>query len=616
MSDIIQIQTTENKLLVTEQNNELVIQEQGTNRIELQSIGAQGPVGQGVPSGGTYGQILVKNSSTNFDTSWQDGVLITTVRNNTGATVTAGTLVYLNGMLGNRPTIAKALATSDATSARTYGMVAINIPNNSDGPVVHAGQAKNLNTSGVPEGVTLYLSPSVAGGYTSVKPSAPNHLVYVGICTRAHPTQGTIEVTITNGFELDELHNVAISSPANKQALVYNSSTQLWNNYSLTAADVGAESALGFTPENVANKSTSTSLGNSSTLYPSQGAVKGYVDTALTGKVDVTRQVATAAPLTGGGALSGDLSLGITQADGSTNGYLTATDWNTFNSKQAALGFTPENVGNKSTSTSLGTSDALYPTQNAVKVYVDNAVAGGGGGSVPDATTTTKGIIQLAGDLAGTASAPTVPGLAGKANASVTISTSAPLSGGGDLSVNRTLSISQATTSADGYLSSTDWNTFNNKQAALGFTPENVANKATSLTSPDNTKYPTTLAVSTGLGTKQDTLVSGTNIKTINGSSILGSGNLVVSGGGGLAEAFETVSKNLKSYDYSIAYTGDLVDEITYNLGGGLSIVKSFGYNIDDTVSTIVLSGDTPSGIELTKTFTYTLGKVTSVGYS
>jgi hypothetical protein len=37
-------------------------------------------------------------------------------------------------------------------------------------------------------------------------------------------------------------------------------------------------------------------------------------------------------------------------------------------------------------------------------------------GSVPDATTSTKGLIQLAGDLAGTAGAPTVPGLAGKAS--------------------------------------------------------------------------------------------------------------------------------------------------------------------------------------------------------
>jgi len=38
--------------------------------------------------------------------------------------------------------------------------------------------------------------------------------------------------------------------------------------------------------------------------------------------------------------------------------------------------------------------------------------------SIADASTTAKGVVQLAGDLAGTAAAPTVPGLAGKANSS------------------------------------------------------------------------------------------------------------------------------------------------------------------------------------------------------
>lgn len=41
-----------------------------------------------------------------------------------------------------------------------------------------------------------------------------------------------------------------------------------------------------------------------------------------------------------------------------------------------ALTFTPENVANKSTNTSLGTSDTLYPTQNAVKTYVDSHSSG------------------------------------------------------------------------------------------------------------------------------------------------------------------------------------------------------------------------------------------------
>lgn len=56
---------------------------------------------------------------------------------------------------------------------------------------------------------------------------------------------------------------------------------------------------------------------------------------------------------------------------------------------------------------------------------------------------------------------------------------------------------------------------------------ESTTNKVTTLSGSDaTTKYPTVSAVNGGLNTKQDTLVSGTNIKTINGSSVLGNGNL------------------------------------------------------------------------------------------
>jgi hypothetical protein len=72
-----------------------------------------------------------------------------------------------------------------------------------------------------------------------------------------------------------------------------------------------------------------------------------------------------------------------------------------------------EDVSNKA-NTPLGTSTSLYPTQNAVKTYVDAQVAGA---TIADANGSTKGKIQLAGDLGGTAAAPTVPGLALKLDA-------------------------------------------------------------------------------------------------------------------------------------------------------------------------------------------------------
>ncbi|MFD3408336.1 hypothetical protein SKC37_06695 [Aquirufa sp. HETE-83D] len=78
-----------------------------------------------------------------------------------------------------------------------------------------------------------------------------------------------------------------------------------------------------------------------------------------------------------------------------------------------------ENAANKSLNVnSDGTSDVKYPSVKAVKDYVDARVQSGGGSSnVTDADANTKGIIRLAGDLGGTATAPTVPGLALKASA-------------------------------------------------------------------------------------------------------------------------------------------------------------------------------------------------------
>ena len=80
-------------------------------------------------------------------------------------------------------------------------------------------------------------------------------------------------------------------------------------------------------------------------------------------------------------------------------------------------------------------------------------------------------------------------------------------------------------------------------------------------------------------------------------------------------QTFETVSKNLKCFPFEITYTDDKVTVVTYNLGGGLEIVKNLSYT-GDQLDSIVLSGDTPLSIYLTKTITYTFGKVTTVSYS
>lgn len=80
-------------------------------------------------------------------------------------------------------------------------------------------------------------------------------------------------------------------------------------------------------------------------------------------------------------------------------------------------------AGTKTFSASPVVPSPTLGSQAANKTYVDS-VAGAG---APDATTSSKGIVQLAGDLAGTAAAPTVPGLTTKQDSDATLTALAGL---------------------------------------------------------------------------------------------------------------------------------------------------------------------------------------------
>jgi len=166
--------------------------------------------------------------------------LVTSVYNNSGSTITKGSVIYINGRhSSNLPTIALAQANTENNSYTTFALVENDITNNSSGIVIQAGNITNLNlpTSTYTDGQVLYLSPTVAGGYTTTKPLAPNHIVKLGTVTRAHPTFGTIELKIENGWQLDELSDVAIPAvPNDSNILQFFRVDSLWRSVSLTSA--------------------------------------------------------------------------------------------------------------------------------------------------------------------------------------------------------------------------------------------------------------------------------------------------------------------------------------------------------------------------------------------
>jgi hypothetical protein len=195
-----------------------------------------------VPTGDTTQYIAGDGSLITFPVAGQSGTLVREVKNTTGSTLTKGTVVYINGASGNKPTIAKAIATGDSTSAQTFGMLQADLANNANGYAVCVGDIIGLDTSAITEGTQLYLSSTTAGAYTTTKQVAPAHLVYIGVVTRSHPTQGQIEVKIQNGYELDEIHDVLITSKSNNQFLVYESASDLWKNKSLATVLGGTSS--------------------------------------------------------------------------------------------------------------------------------------------------------------------------------------------------------------------------------------------------------------------------------------------------------------------------------------------------------------------------------------
>lgn len=166
--------------------------------------------------------------------------LKTQVWNSTGLTISKGSVVYINGRhSSNLPTITLAQANTEANSYSTFALVENDIADNSQGVVIQAGNIGNLNlpTSSYTDGQILYLSPTIAGGYTTSKPLAPYHIVKLGTITRAHPTQGSIELKIENGWQLDELSDVQIASvPADSTILQFSRVDSLWHDVSINNA--------------------------------------------------------------------------------------------------------------------------------------------------------------------------------------------------------------------------------------------------------------------------------------------------------------------------------------------------------------------------------------------
>ena len=162
--------------------------------------------------------------------------IVATVTNDEAVAITKGQVVYAFSATGNRMSVKLANNTSDATSAKTIGVVSdASISAGGTGTITMVGVIDGLNLGAYTDGDTVYLD-STNGGFTATKPYAPNHLVYVGIIERANNGNGQLYVRVQNGYELDEIHDVQITgTPAAGSLIIRDKTNSLWKNATLTA---------------------------------------------------------------------------------------------------------------------------------------------------------------------------------------------------------------------------------------------------------------------------------------------------------------------------------------------------------------------------------------------
>jgi hypothetical protein len=363
--------------------------------------------------------------------------------------------------------------------------------------------AVSLTTSDISEGTNQYFTTSRARQSVS----AGTGISYdnsTGVITNSAPDQ-TVSLTASTGISTSGTYpNFTITNTAPDQTVSLTASTGISTSGTYP----------NFTITNTAPDQTVSLTGAGTTSIT--GTYPNFTVTSNDQYVGTVTSVTASLPISSTGGATPNLS--ITQAGASTDGYLSSTDWNTFNNKVSTAtlaGYVP--YTGATTNVNLGThtlSAANLVVNHTSGSGVAASITKGGSGEAltvvktsgsGNAASITGGVTQLdelhlTTDLADTyiASATTWNAkqnaisltTTGNSGASTFIGTTLnvptyTLAGLGGINLtslsatspllydNTTgvFSIQQANGSQAGFLSAADWTTFNNKQAALGYTP-------------------------------------------------------------------------------------------------------------------------------------------------
>jgi hypothetical protein len=153
-------------------------------------------------------------------------------KNSTGSSIPKGTAVRFAGTDGNSGNLLIAPMLADGTYPSVYymGITAEAIGNGQFGKVISLGKLRT-NTNAYVDGDVLYVSSTVAGGFQTTAPLAPNNIIIAASVVNA-ANNGVLEVRATLGSNINNDEGVKITTPLTGQLLQLQSNG-LWENKTL-----------------------------------------------------------------------------------------------------------------------------------------------------------------------------------------------------------------------------------------------------------------------------------------------------------------------------------------------------------------------------------------------
>ena len=269
MSNTVSVTETPNSVVVVESDNTVTVT-QADNAVVVTAP-------SNLPFGGATNDLLVKQSATDGDVAWQDEITVDQIgfdttaaetltaagqmtwdadvdtidvllRNGTAtptlmhigqdeyfyvkasSAITRGQVVHYTGTDGasGHILVAPFLANGIYESKTVIGVATQDADTGEFVHVLWRGKLRSFDTSLLTPGI-LYASTTVAGGFQSTAPTAPDNIVTVAVAVN-QKSNGTILVRPTFAGSLAESEDVDVSAPSDGDVLTYSSSTGMWES--------------------------------------------------------------------------------------------------------------------------------------------------------------------------------------------------------------------------------------------------------------------------------------------------------------------------------------------------------------------------------------------------